>query len=774
MRTDKLQIARSLAALSALSVVFVLAFYQLVPLPHPLFEDDYSTIVTDRRGQLLRVYLNEEEQWILPPDPSLPIPKRLRETVLAFEDRYFFHHPGVNPGAILRALYQNLTSGRRVSGASTITMQVARLIRPKPRTIRSKILEALQALAVEMRYSKEEILRLYLNHAPYGGNIRGYRAASLKYFAKSATELTWAEAATLAVLPNAPRLSPDVAGPDALEDRRNELLKRLREFGIIDRHAAGLATEEEVPRAARPLPVWAPHLCDYARSLEDSDRIATTIDLELQKRLESMVEFHSAYLASTGVDNVSALVANTVTGEAVAYAGSADYFDYSVQGHIDGIQSPRSTGSILKPLLYALAMDEGMLIPHSLLQDIPTQIGAYAPRNIDRRYRGLVSAEEALVRSLNVPAVRLLNAYGLEPFYFFLKDAGLDHIFRRPEDYGLPLILGGAEATPWEIAGLYRGLATEGSFAPLSVIPGGETSPVQLISPGAAYLTLEMLRQVQRPGAEAYWRAFEGGVPVAWKTGTSYGRRDAWAVGVTPTWTVVVWTGNFRGEGNANLSSTTSAGYLLFEILNSFPRRDEPAWFTADINSLRDTEVCVDTGYRATESCRHRSTLQTPAAAPPLAPCPYHKTIYVTADERYRVDSRCWDRGNYHRRSVLVFPPEVAQHTRAGGIELSVIPPWSPDCVGSRDASRVTIVYPTEGARIFLPRELDGSLQKLTLRAAHQDGNAALYWYLGSRYLGRTRDVHKLSVELDRGEHTVTCVDEHGARVAVRFYVDVE
>lgn len=805
--------------LAATSAVF--AFYFLAPIPDPLFEPDYATIVTDRRGEALRVYLNGDEQWVFPPDPAVAIPPRLRQTVITFEDRYFYIHPGVNPGAILRAAYQNLTTGTRVSGASTITMQLARLIETKERTLRNKILEAIQALAIEMRYDKEEILRLYLDHAPYGGNIRGFRAAARKYFGKAPFDLTWAEAATLTVLPNKPRLAPGIASSEELSSRRDGLLRRLRDRGVIAQADFELALAEPVPTSVRVFPVAAPHAADLARARGDGFVIETTIDATLQRRLESMVTFHARYLETEGVDNVSAIVVDTATAEVAAYVGSQDYFDYSVRGHIDGIQAPRSTGSILKPFLYSLAMDEGMLIADSLLKDVPTQIGAYAPQNIDRRFRGLVSAEQALVRSLNVPAVRLLAEYGLESFYYFLKDAGLAHLFRRPEDYGLPLILGGAEATPFELAALYRGLAAGGVFAPVRLLPDGgrsvrQSAGLRLLSEGASYLTLEMLQEVRRPGAEAYWRAFEGGVPVAWKTGTSYGRRDAWAVGVSPRWTVVVWAGNFTGEGSANLSSTTGAGYLLFEIFNAFSRntraaqppaaaqrafdghsagpttagatdwdadtakattaaRSQPAqWFSPPAGSLREIETCLVTGYRATDHCEVTAPAVVPAGAPPLRPCPYHETIYVTLDGQHRVDSRCWRHGEYRRASVLVFPPEIADYARSSGLEASRVPPWSEDCGPGRGISRVTIAYPDEGARIFLPRELDGSLQKLTVRAAHRDSSARLYWYVDTSYVGATEETHKVSLELERGRYTVTCVDDAGARASVSFVVDIE
>ena len=446
--------------------------YFLHPLPRPLFAPDYSTLILDSEGRLLRAFLNEGEQWCFPPDSSLAVPLKLRAAVLRFEDRRFYGHPGVDPLALGRALYQNVAAGQVRSGASTLTMQVARLMRPKPRTLFNKALETLLALRIELHTPKEEILRLYLDHAPYGGNIVGYRAASRRYFRKQPGELTWSEAATLAVLPNAPGLVSPTADPRRLAQKRNRLLAGLQRAGYFDAETLRLAVAEPVPERAFPLPVTAPHLSRALASGRRGRIVRTTLDAGLQRDLEALVARHLRHLDHLGIGNGAALLVETGSGKVRAWVGSRDFFDPEHQGQVDGVVAPRSSGSLLKPFLYALSMDEGLVLPGTLVKDVPTYYHGFSPRNADESYDGLVRAEEALVRSLNVPAVRLLRRYGLFNFYRFLQDAGVSTLVRPADDYGLPLILGGAEVTLRDMARLFRASPEAGGSSPCDACRG--------------------------------------------------------------------------------------------------------------------------------------------------------------------------------------------------------------------------------------------------------------------------------------------------------------
>ncbi|MEW6754966.1 MAG: penicillin-binding protein 1C, partial [Candidatus Latescibacterota bacterium] len=758
----------------------------LRPLPTPLFPVDYCPVVTDAEGRLLRVFLNRRQQWHLPPRPDQPVPGRLETAVLCFEDRRFRVHPGVDPLAMARALRQALQAGRVVSGGSTLTMQVARLLQPRPRTLPTKVLEMVLALRLEAWRSKDEILRLYLDHAPYGANVVGYQAASWRYFGKEPAELTWSEAATLAVLPNAPGLISPLADPAALRARRNELLGRLQAQGAFDQTTARLAALEPVPAGTRPFPLHAPHL---AQALAATDRgwIATTLSRPLQQRAEELVRRHAHRLAPLGIGSAAALVAETPTGAVRAYVGSPAFFDRQGQGQVDGVRAPRSPGSLLKPFLYALAIDEGLLLPQTLLPDVPTFFGAFAPQNAEQRFDGLVRARDALIRSLNVPAVRLLSTYGLRPFYLFLQQAGLSTLFRRPEEYGLPLIIGGAEVTLWDAAALYRGLALGGRFTPLQVCArphagpagnppapaAGSATPALdggLVSPGAAFLTLEVLREVRRPGAEYYWQQYRDRRPLAWKTGTSYGQRDAWAVGVDPQWTLAVWAGNFGGEGNANLGGAQSAGPLLFDLLNALPRGPAEAWFPRPRADLQPLTLCAQTGFAAGPHCPDRVQADAPRRMRPLRLCPYHRTLFVTRDERYQVCSRCWAGTLPRPVHRLLLPPDVAQHLRERGQVADHVPPHLPACPAQRGEQPVQVTYPADQAHLRVPRDLDGARQKLVLQAAHREAGSALFWYLDDAYLGASQDRHVLAAHVPEGWHTLEVVDGAGRRDRVHFH----
>jgi penicillin-binding protein 1C len=773
------------------------------PLTRPPFPADYSTAVLDRDGDILRVFLNDREQWHLPPRPDAAVPEKLTAAVLLFEDGRFWSHPGVDPFALLRAAWSNLRAGRVVSGASTLTMQVARLMRPKARTLIHKLGEMLLALRLEYRYNKDDILRLYLDHAPYGGNIVGYRAAAWRYFGKDPARLTWGEAATLAVLPNAPGLVSPTADAGRLKQKRDQLLQRLQAQGHIDSSTGSLAQREAIAAGVHPFPRLAPHL---TRRLKGAGRwLQTGIDIRLQRQAAAQVRRYAGFLRRLGVQNVAALIAETGSGQVRAYVGSQDFSDHQGLGQVDGVVAPRSSGSLLKPFLYALAMDEGLALPQTLLEDIPLQYGTFAPRNADERFSGLVTARQALVRSLNVPAVHLLRQYGIFPFYHFLQEAGVSTLFRRADDYGLPLIIGGAEVNLWDMAGLFRGLGQEGRFASLDLL--AEAGPgTRLLSPEAAYLTLEVLRQVDRPGAEYYWRQYQDRWPLAWKTGTSYGHRDAWAVGVSPQWVVAVWAGNFSGGGNANLAGAATAGPLLFDLFNALPKDERRRWFVPP-PSMGAVEVCAISGYTAGSHCPDKIQVPAPAAMKALTLCPYHRTLFVNRPSVNRpsvnrpsvnhasvnrsptdtvaveqapvglggdplvqaaveqVCSLCWGEAGHRAEQWLVLPPEVASHVSF----IAAPPSHRSSCPAQAEAVPLRLVYPRPGSRLRLGRDFDGAVQPIVFRAAHRDDRRTLHWYLDQRYLGQTRLRHTRAVTLEPGWHTLEVVDQSGHRSRSRF-----
>jgi len=757
--------------------LFMVFVFIIIPVPDPVFPPDYSTVVLDRNGRILRVFLNKKEQWHFAPDDTLGIPEKLQEAVLLQEDRTFYRHPGINPAAVIRAAFQNLRARKTVSGASTITMQVARLMKPKPRNAACKALEMLQALKLEILYSKKTILKLYLDHAPYGGNIVGYRAASLRYFRKMPEQLTWAEAATLAVLPNAPGVISPERSPGMLKRKRDRLLRLLAERKAMQAGEYENATDEPVPGESAAFGFEAPHWSQMLHEMEKNKWfVRSSLDADLQPRAEHILHDHGLFLKSQGIRNGAVLIAETGSGKIRVYVGSPAFFDDRYGGQVDGVLAPRSPGSLLKPFLYALSMDEGLLVPETWIKDIPSFYGAYSPANASESYDGLVTARGALIRSLNVPAVRLLNLYGIQPFYHFLKKANVPTLFRTADEYGLPLILGGAELRLWDMVALFRGLGRMGVFDPLETMEEAEPSTsggTRLISAGACYLVLQTLGELKRPGSEYYWDLYQNQWPLSWKTGTSYGQKDAWAVGVSPEWTIGVWVGNFDGQGNVNLSGAGSAGPVLFDLFNSLPKNAGMAWFREPAGELESIELCMDSGFRAGPDCEARRISQAPKWMKPLRLCPFHHSFRISSNGRFRVCSKCWTEGEYKTVKKIVYPADVIQYLRERGQDIWSLPPHNPACPALA-ARSVQILYPQEDARLWIPVDFDGTLQLVTLRAAHPEPGRTLYWYLDDQYIGTTEDRHVKPVALTRGRHRVTVVDDLGDRTSVSFHADMK
>lgn len=758
---------RLLWIILAVAAIFALGWL-ITPLPRPLFSDDYSTVVLDREGRRLRVFLNSNEQWCFPPD-TVHLPDKLVTAAITYEDKRFYRHLGIDFFAILRAIKQNISEGRVVSGASTITMQVTRIANPKPRTLVNKIVELYHSLKLELKYSKQEILRLYFDHAPYGGNIRGYRAACLRYWGIEPEQLTWGESATLAVLPNSPGLiNPDI-DPGELKAKRDRLLYKLHSKGHIDDETLELSILEPIPSGQIPFDFVAPHLARKMELRYPGRIIRTTIDKEIQREMEILASRHAEWLQSLGIKNLSVLVAKTQTGEILAYVGSQNFHDDSRNGKVDGVDAPRSTGSLLKPFLYALAMDEAIIIPESRIKDIPTYYGSFAPHNADMSFGGLVTAREALIKSLNVPAVRLLYTYGLLDFYNFLRQAGMSTLFRSADEYGLPIILGGCEGSLWELVSMFRGLGNYGVFSELTAVCNDSAGVGDsLLSPEACWAVLDILKDVNRPGAEYYWHQYSGQRPIAWKTGTSYGHRDGWAIGVSPQWTIGIWTGNFSGEGNPNLMGAQSAGSLLFKVFNSLEVDQRNTWFEKP-DSMIELRICSQSGYVAKEACEFIDTVFAPPGAATLQKCPYHRTLFLDEQERYQVCSQCWVSGHVREVIRLVYPPDVTQYMKEKGHSFTALPLHNPDCPTLSAGNPIKIIYPTPNARLLIPRGVAGEHQKIIAKGAYAVAKGGLSWYLNGHFIGTTFDKHHIPLELKSGQHSLTVVDQEGHTVSVNF-----
>ena len=728
-----------------------------------------SGVLLDRHGRLLGARVASDEQWRFGPGAALS--PRYVAALLRFEDRRYFLHPGVDPLAIGRALWSNLSAGAVRRGGSTITMQVVRIARGNPpRTYAEKLVEAALALRLEASRSKEQILALYAASAPFGGNTVGLEAASWRYFGRPPADLSWAEAATLAVLPNAPALIHPGKNRALLRSRRDQLLRDLARDGKLSASDLEVALAEPLLDAPRPMPSDAPHLLAAA----GESRVQSTLDGELQRRAVEVLGRHHVGLVAGGVHHAAALIAELESGEVLAYVGNV-IADDPEGDQVDLVRASRSTGSLLKPFLYAGMLADGRLLPEQLVPDIPTRFGAFAPENFDRRYQGALPADQALARSRNVPAVWMLREYGVDRFAALLRRAGLSTLFRPASDYGLSLIIGGAEGRLWELAGLYRDLALsvahpDGALPPAlrwRLAPPGP-SRASPFDPGAAWLTLQALLEVNRPGAELEWRSFRGSEAVAWKTGTSYGFRDGLAIGVTPSHVVAVWTGNASGEGRPNLTGFEAAAPILFDL---FDLVRSAGRFTRPDADLVTVEVCAHSGMLAGPDCSEKLNILAPRAGQRGPACGFCQRIQCDAGCAHRVHSDCEAVSAMVPTSWFSLPPAMEAYYSRRHADYAPLPPWREDCALATDASPMACLFPAGDAVIAVPRELSGQRGAIVFEASHRDPRASIYWHLDDTYLATTRAPHQLSLSPEPGDHVLTLVDADGHRVQRHFTV---
>lgn len=781
------------------SVISVLLALQFSPLSSSLTHTPYATLLLARDGSLMGAGIAADQQWRFAPVES--IPDKYKKSLLLFEDQHFYRHPGINPLAIARALQGNIRTGKVTSGGSTISMQLARLLRQAeyqqhnkklpPRNITSKLLEACSALQLEWRFSKDELLIHYASHAPFGGNIVGLRAAAWRYFGRAPEYLSWAESALLAVLPNSPALIHPGRQRDLLKQKRDRLLQRLHAKQYFSDLDLQLALIEPLPDRPQALPQLAPHLLSTLKKQNTVQHVFhSSIDPVIQRIAAQVAERHSLRLANEGVNNIALLLIDHERMETLAYVGNQAWQkQHRYAPDLDLVQRPRSTGSILKPLLYGLMLQEGELAPTSLIPDIPTQFGGYSPKNYDRSFRGAVPAQFALAHSLNIPAVRMLRDYGIGRLQENLQAMGMTTLFRPADDYGLTLILGGAEGTLWDLTGIYARVAASARDGNINqpvptlllkkeAVLKNKTSPQEktpsikpVIQQGAAWLTLQALIDVARPGNDNYWRDFSGSQTIAWKTGTSYGLRDAWAIGSNGRYTLGVWVGNAGGEPASFISGQSSAAPILFDVFDALPSVN---WFAKPAQALKTISVCKDDGYLTGGQCESVD-MEIPTTSHFAKVTKHHRLIHLDNNEQFRVHSRCETVSNMQARNWFVLPPIQEFYWRQHHSEYKSLPPWRSDCL--RDLLQVDedqpieLVYPNEESRIYIPMDLDGKRGRVVLKAIHRNPAAQLYWHLDDEFLGETKIFHEREAALEPGLHTLLIVDKQGYRMERRFRV---
>jgi penicillin-binding protein 1C len=792
----------SLLGLVVLVFAGLLAAY-LVPLPERLSMRD-SIVVTWQDGKTAHVLLSEDDKQRMPVSLERVDPAYV-EALIALEDERFWQHPGVDPIAIGRAAISNVRFGQIVSGGSTITMQLVRLLEPRPRTLWSKGVEALRAMQLEMHLSKEQILEAYLQFVPYGGNIEGVEAASLAYFEQSAEVMSDAQISTLLAVPQNPTFHhPSEDNAERLQKTRDKIAKKLFDEGALSigegdhrltvDEAHGQVSAEAVPTELHSLPRELWHVTFWLRAEHpDKERFVTTLDRHTQHNVERLLAARRARAQIHDIHNAAIVVAETQTGAIRAVVGNFDFTDSRHGGQIPGFDVARSTGSLLKPFLYAKAIDDGLIAPGHLEPDIPATFGSYSPENYGYEYSGLVRMDDALARSLNVPFVNLLNEVGVGRFQSTIRELGLSRFNPAPGDSGLSVAVGGVEATPIEVAELYAALANDARPTKLSVL---RDSPERVLpaladegkmpshrrhsalAKGATWLTRQALRRRDRPdfpGRRAGSRATGTKNAIHWKTGTSSGHRDAWTAGSSARYTAVVWMGNFTNAPSTYLVGSQAAAPLFFDILEAIDdpdQLDDPMPRLAGKNPpMSEVEVCAFSGHLPTDACEHTETTYLPTRSVPTERCPYHVEVDVEVESGRALSHTCRHGRDYVTKSFVQLPPDVRRWMQQRLGDVSEPPPMHPDCGPVRQASPPAIASPPVGQTLVLMPGIPKSRQKVLLQAHTAGSEDRLSWFVDGHFLGKADGDSALWWTPDEGAHELVVMNAAGQASKRRLVV---
>lgn len=761
------------------------------PLPLEKLQPSPSTVILDRNGEWLRAFTSPDEMWRFPETSLDEISPRFQLAMLTYEDKYFYQHWGVNPVSLFNATIDNIRSGKVVRGGSTITMQLARLMEPKDRTIPNKAIEMFRALQLELTFTKTEILTHYFNMLPYGGNIVGSGAAARLYFNKPQSALSLGEAALLAAIPNSPEyLRPD-RYPDSARKAREKVLYRMQEAGKISKQRLQEALKEPIPKTRYTLPFKAPHLSRLlvkeqpalASNSAKDYKILTTVDMHHQDTAERILRERLRPLQTQGISTGAVIIMDTASREVLAMVGSHDFFDKSAQGQVNGTLAVRSPGSTLKPFVYALAIDRGTITPKTILFDVPVDYVGYSPVNFDGKFTGYLTAEEALARSLNVPAVNLYAQMGQSQLYGFLKQAGIT-TFSDQEDYGLSLILGGCGVNLLELTNLYAGLANMGDFAPYQLVRNvvaenrtkkkkgtSFSTATRLLRPETSWIITDMLTTLVRPD---YPESFEqtGTMPmVAWKTGTSYGHRDAWSIGYSPELTIGVWVGNFNGTGSPLLSGSQAAAPILFNLFTALSGEKTVHWYNRP-PQLKTRPVCALTGLPVSTHCPTSTTDVYIPGVSSVRECHIHKTIQIDTETGEGLCSACRTGKEYRNETIAVFPAEVATWLNGNGFGISTLPKHNEDCTRLLAGTRPVILSPARDAVYHIRPNIPVAYQKIRLAASVSGDTQDIFWFLNGDLIFSGQAVEPSFLTPIAGKHELTCIDGAGRSTSLSLTIE--
>lgn len=755
------------------ATIIIGCFLLFLAIPVPKFHVPYSTVVNAADGQLLGARIAEDGQWRFPATNRFS--DKYIKCLLTFEDRYFFLHGGFNFVSFFNAALENHQAGKIVRGGSTISMQVVRLTRGnRKRTYSEKLLEVVLAMRLELHYSKREIIELYAAHAPFGGNVVGIDAASWRYFNTSPEQLTWSEAATLAVLPNSPALVHLGKSRPLLEKKRNALLQKLLNTKIVlprkirkntafSQDDFELAVMEKIPEKPFDLPMQAYHLVAEYEKSHKGKTIASDIQFDVQNAVNEIVKSHYKINSANAIENCGVYVVDYQNKKIISYVGNV--LEAKDAAMVDMVKAQRSTGSILKPFLYAAMMDAGELLPSMVIPDIPINLSGYTPKNYSGEYWGAVPADEALSNSLNTPFVHLLRKFSYPKFYNILKNMNITGLVYPADHYGLSLILGGAEASLFDIVNAYGNMARYLKYdsllfdqATVSAAPFSKTAIAQ---------TLQAMLNLNRPHDQTGWRFFSSSQKIAWKTGTSFGFKDAWSIGITDHYVVGVWVGNSSGEGRPGLTGFNVAAPIMFDV---FSKLNDSYTFDGKTEEAMYVEVCSESGYPKSQNCPHTKTVLMPDCEIMTGVCPYHQKIFLDSTRQFQVFPNCYDVNPNCYEIYYLLPPVMEWFYKKHSPLYRSIPPVYDGCRNS-DAQVMSFIYPENSATLIIPIGIKGDKQAIIFEIAHRNSEKEIFWNLNEHFIGKTKHVHQMSIDANPGNYILRCIDENGNEIVRKFKI---
>lgn len=776
MKTIKLnkEKAKKILKKTIIGIVSVFILFIILDIIFPFkINISHSQLVLDRDGKVVGAFLSRDDKWRMKTELS-EISPELKNAFLEKEDKYFHYHFGVNPVSITRALFNNIISRKRTSGASTITMQVARLLKPKKRTYFNKVIEIFRAFQLEWHYSKDEILQMYINLVPYGGNIEGVKSASVIYFGSLPQKLSPAQIATLVLIPNRPTsLALGKDNPDILKER-NKWLKKLGESGVLNKKELENALMEPLGAKRQEIPKIAPHLSQrIIKIYPQKENIYTTLQTNTQIKIQNLASNYSKRVSKLNIHNVAVLVIKNSTLEVEAYVGSQDFNDKAHQGQVDGITAIRSPGSTLKPLVYALGMDLGKITPKTTIADIPTNWQGYAPDNFDKKFRGKINIEEALSQSLNIPAVEILNQISVSVFVEKLSKSGFKNISKKKKDMGLSMILGGCGVSLEEMAGLYTIFSHAGEYQPIRFLKNDTTKiKTSIVSAISAYSIAQTLTLANRPDLPKSYEQSLQKPAIAWKTGTSYGRRDAWSIGFNQDYTVAVWVGNFTGEGVPELTGSEIATPLLFDIFNNLPTAN--AKLLESPKNIQFRLVCVESGLPPNEFCKNQVTDYYIPLVSPSQTCQHMKEYYISPEEQFMYLPDCLPQSGYKKKMYPNLPANLLTYYETEKMPYDKVPSLHPDCeqyIENGVANAPQIISPVDKKAYIVPEK---NIPDLLLKAYIHNDSKKIYWYLDDKLYKEVYPQENTFFKPSLGKTKITCVDEKGRSSSIEITVEYE